>query len=93
MNWTRKMLIAAVATAAVAVPLVIPGAHADTTALGGYQMNATADAISMLIDSPSFGVPAPHTFELHKAHSTTAIDLCACCQQTRTRTTAAALPI
>ena len=28
-----------------------------------------------------------------KTHSTTAIDLCACCQQTRTRTTAAALPI
>ncbi|HLW16704.1 MAG TPA: hypothetical protein VKV69_05030 [Actinomycetota bacterium] len=74
MNWTRRMLIAAVATAAVAVPLVIPGARADTAALGGYQMNATADAISLLIDSPSFGVPAPHTFELHKAHSTTAID-------------------
>ena len=74
MNWTRRTLIAAVATAAVVVPLVIPGAHADTAALGGYQMNATADAISMLIDSPSFGVPAPHTFELHKAHSTTAID-------------------
>ncbi|TMK82312.1 MAG: hypothetical protein E6G46_06230 [Actinobacteria bacterium] len=74
MNWTRRMLIAAVATAAVAVPLVIPGARADAPALGGYQMNATANAISLLIDSPSFGVPAPHTFELHKAHATTAID-------------------
>ena len=74
MNWTRRMLVAAVATAAVVVPLVIPTAHADTPDLGGFQMNATADAVSLLIDSPSFGVPAPHTFELHKAHSTTAID-------------------
>ena len=74
MNWTRRMLVAAVATAAVVVPLVVPNAHADAPDLGGFQMNATADAISLLIDSPSFGVPAPHTFELHKAHSTTAID-------------------
>jgi len=74
MNWTRRMLVAAVATAAVAVPLVMPGARADTPAIGGFQVNATADAVSMLFDSPSFGVPAPHTFELHKAHSATAID-------------------
>jgi len=74
MNWTRRMLVAVVATAAVVAPIVSSGARADTAALGGYQMNATADAVSLLMDSPSFGVPAPHTFELHKAHSSTQID-------------------
>ena len=74
MNWTRRSLVAVVAIAAVVVPIVSSGARADTADLGGYQMNATADAVSLLMDSPSFGVPAPHTFELHKAHSTTAID-------------------
>lgn len=66
--------MAAVATAAVVAAFVVPGARAETPALSGYQMTATADAVSLLIDSPSFGVPAPHTFELHKAHATTAID-------------------
>ena len=62
------------AIAAVVAPVASSGARADAPALGGYQMTATADAISLLLDQPSFGVPAPHTFELHKAHAATSID-------------------
>ena len=74
MSKTRKTMMTLVATAALVAAFAMPGARADQPSLSGYQMTSTADAISLLIDSPSFGVPAPHTFELHKAHSTTAID-------------------
>ena len=74
MKMTRRTLVMVVAATVVVAAFAMPGARADTPALGGFQMTATADAVSLLMDSPSFGVPAPHTFELHKAHAATAID-------------------
>jgi hypothetical protein len=37
-------------------------------------MKAEANSLSMIYDQPSFGLPAEHTFELHKSHAVTAID-------------------
>ncbi|MGZ4128178.1 MAG: choice-of-anchor P family protein [Actinomycetota bacterium] len=73
MSWTRRILVATAATAALVAPLVVPVARADTS-IGGFQMSATADAISMIYDQPSFGLPAEHTFELRKVHSVSATD-------------------
>lgn len=73
MSWPRRILVATAATAVLVAPLVVPVARADN-AIGGFQMDATADAISLVYDQPSFGLPAAHTFELRKVHSVSSID-------------------
>ena len=74
MKWTRRILVASAATAALVLPIVVPVARADSAAIGGFQMLSKANGISFIYDQPSFGLPAEHTFELHKSHSETAID-------------------
>jgi hypothetical protein len=74
MKWTRRILVASAATAALVLPVVVPVARADSAAIGGFQMVGNANGISFIYDQPSFGLPAAHTFELHKSHAETAID-------------------
>jgi hypothetical protein len=74
MNWTRRTVTVAAAVAALVLLALVPVAHSDQPDLGGFQMRANADAISFIYDQPSFGIPAPHTFELHKMHAETQID-------------------
>ena len=74
MTRTRKLAaLAAVATLAVSMAFV-PAARADTPGIFGYTMTAEANAISFIYDQPSFGLPAPHTFELRNMHAITSID-------------------
>jgi hypothetical protein len=73
MKWTRRILVASAATVALVLPVVVPVARADG-AIGGFQMIGNANGISFIYDQPSFGLPAAHTFELHKSHAETAID-------------------
>ena len=74
MKWTRRILVTSAATAALVLPIVVPVARADSPAIGGFQMISNANGITFNYDQPSFGLPAAHTFELHKAHAETAID-------------------
>ncbi|MHB8511647.1 MAG: choice-of-anchor P family protein [Actinomycetota bacterium] len=53
--------------------MVSPSAHASPS-IYGFAMSSSSSAISIIYDQPSFGIPAPHTLELHKVHSETAID-------------------
>ena len=43
MKWTRRLLVASAATAALVLPIVVPMARADSPAIGGFQMIANAD--------------------------------------------------
>jgi hypothetical protein len=74
MSWTRRTITVAAALAAVLLLALPPAAQSDQPDLGGFQMRANADAISFIYDQPSFGIPAAHTFELHKMHAETQID-------------------
>ncbi|MCA1833378.1 MAG: hypothetical protein LC750_11755 [Actinobacteria bacterium] len=51
-----------------ALPLAMR-ASGEETDLGGYQMSASATAISVIYNQPSFGLPTDPTFELRKVHS------------------------
>jgi len=73
MNWTRRIFVASAAAAALVLPVVVPVAHAEN-AIGGFQMIGNASGVTFFYDQPSFGLPAKHTFELHKSHAETAID-------------------
>lgn len=42
--------------------------------LFGYELGATSDAVSILYDQPSFGVPAKPTFEVRNFHGATALN-------------------
>jgi hypothetical protein len=74
MKWTRRILVASAATIALVLPIVVPVARADGGAIGGFLLTGDANGLSFLYDQPSFGLPAKHTFELHKSHAETAID-------------------
>ena len=55
MKWTRRILVASAATAAMVLPIVVPVARADAPAIGGFQMISNANGISFIYDQPSFG--------------------------------------
>jgi hypothetical protein len=74
MSKRRKGALVIAAAVVAMFGTFIPGAHADIQPIGGFQMKAEANAISLIYDQPSFGLPAEHTFDLHKSHAVTAMD-------------------
>jgi hypothetical protein len=67
-TFARLIVVAVAAAALSGVPLGVR-ALGEETDLGGYQMSASATAISFIYNQPSFGLPTDPTFELRKVHA------------------------